>query len=278
MADHRPKIPIDTRRTILREAGNKCANPGCANRVTEIHHIKEWHIYHSHDAEHMIAICPSCHGGVDRGGLTIDDETLYRWKTIRRTEASTRGHIYIEPGDLAPKLVLGTISVQSETAFVVFELGKYSNLEFCVRGEQILIPRLRVGTNDGPIIDVIDGHVMKKDRDVEFRSRAGKVLVTDAALRSRIPAWALGIAANDPDINLSSQPLLDLEVIGPGLLKVQGVWLSEDFIVIITNQQLSFIYPGLIRPKSMVGAGDGTKSVLKVVGPSILFAAGRLTR
>jgi hypothetical protein len=135
MAERRPKVPMRIRRAILREAGSKCANPGCANQLTELHHIREWHVYRSHDFEHMIAICPSCHDGVDRGNLTIDDETLYRWKQISRAPSPRAAHIYVEPGDLLPKLVLGTISVQSATDFIVFDLGKHSNLRGFHRGQ-----------------------------------------------------------------------------------------------------------------------------------------------
>ena len=260
------------RRAILREAGGKCANPGCANQLTELHHIREWHIYRSHDAEHMIAICPSCHDGVDRGKLIVNDETLYRWKQIRRAPSLPRSHIYVEPSELLPKLVLGTISVQSDTDFIVFDLSKQSNLEFCVRGEQIILPRLRIGSDTEPIIDVLDGHVLNRDPAVEFRSRAGQVVVTDSALASRLPVWALKILANDPNIDLTSQPLLELLVLRPGVLKVKGVWVSDDFVVVISEERLSFVHPGLVRPLSMIGDGGGTESVLKFTGPSILVS------
>jgi hypothetical protein len=84
--------------------------PGCPNQLVEIHHIHEWHVYQTHDASHMIAICPSCHDAVDRGSLQISDDELYRWKGIDRKEALSTGHIFIEPGE-APRLLLGSLVV-----------------------------------------------------------------------------------------------------------------------------------------------------------------------
>jgi hypothetical protein len=61
MAEHRPAIKRGIRKRLLREAGGKCANPGCMNVRAQIHHIMEWYIYGTHDPNHMIAVCPTCH-------------------------------------------------------------------------------------------------------------------------------------------------------------------------------------------------------------------------
>lgn len=115
MAESRPNVPRETKRALIREAGGKCANPGCPNRLIELHHIQRWAVYRTHDAEHMIAVCPTCHENVERGSLLISDETLYEWKKIVRRKAAARGHIYVEPGDQA-KLLLGSIAVSGEDA------------------------------------------------------------------------------------------------------------------------------------------------------------------
>lgn len=62
----------------------KCANPRCNNYRTHIYHIKEWSVYKTHDSEHMIAVCLSCHDGIHYRKLKIDDETIYRWKSIKK--------------------------------------------------------------------------------------------------------------------------------------------------------------------------------------------------
>jgi len=274
MAEYRSKIPVGIKRKLILEAGNKCANPGCPNKIIEIHHIKEWHVYKTHDGDHMIAICPSCHDTITRGNLRIDDDTLYRWKTIHR-ELDNSAHIYLEPGENLPKIIVGTISVESETNFIVFELNEYNDLEFCIRGSTILLPRLRIGSDKESLIDVIDGHVISKNNRIDFDYRPGKIQVKDTSLEDRIPDWAHKIIEADPGIDISEQSLLDIEAVEPGILSIKGVWINNDFLVLVNDRQLSFIYPGLIRPLTIIGEGDGTKSVLHVTGPSVLFAIGR---
>lgn len=143
---------------------------------------------------------------------------------------------------------------------MVFELSENNNLEFCLKRDSILLPKLRIGTGDRLLIDVVDGHVLQQDLQIMLDYRPGKVRVDDSSLHEHIPKWALPIVASDSGINLGNQPLLDLEAISPGILRVQGVWVSQDFI-----------YPGLIRPLTFIGEGDGTKSVLFLASSAILF-------
>src|SRR5438270_731527 len=129
MAQHRPKVPAETKRALVEEAGGKCANPGCANRLTELHHIKKWAIYETHDAGHMIALCPACHDQVERGPLRISDEDLYRWKTIERGQPIA-DFIYIEPPatQKEPILQLGSVQLVTKEAGSWFTLAPTQHL------------------------------------------------------------------------------------------------------------------------------------------------------
>jgi HNH endonuclease len=123
MAQHRPNLPPATKEALRAQAGGKCANPGCPAKRTQLHHIRERAIYQSHDKEHLIAVCPSCHDAIHHGVLPIDDETVYRSKSITRVEKAARGHLYVEPSREA-KLVLGSIAVTGDAGLVVFELSE----------------------------------------------------------------------------------------------------------------------------------------------------------
>ena len=89
MAEHRPEVSKQLKTQLRREAGEKCANPGCSATRTHLHHIREWAVYRTHDGAHMIAVCPTCHDAIHHGQLPISDETLYAWKRIPRDEASS---------------------------------------------------------------------------------------------------------------------------------------------------------------------------------------------
>jgi hypothetical protein len=79
VATRQRKVPKSLKAQLIKQAGDKCANPGCSNWRVHLHHIQHWAVYKTHDGKHMIAICPSCHDAVHTSG--IDDEMLYRWKT-----------------------------------------------------------------------------------------------------------------------------------------------------------------------------------------------------
>ncbi len=108
MAKTRIKLKPSEKLAIVREAGNKCANPGCSNWRTHIHHIKHWAVYASNDQSILIAVCPSCHDAIHHGQLNISDETLYTWKGIERESVPKATHIYVEPSENI-KLLTGTI-------------------------------------------------------------------------------------------------------------------------------------------------------------------------
>jgi hypothetical protein len=121
VAAHRPSVPEATKLALRDQAGGKCANPGCATVRTHFHHIREWAVYQSHDGENMIAVCPTCHDAIHHGAVKIDDDTLYRWKTITRTAQAQRGRLYVEPARQA-KLLLGSVCVTGDAGLLVFQL------------------------------------------------------------------------------------------------------------------------------------------------------------
>src|SRR5437870_10166428 len=97
MAKERTKVPSRLKQELRDEAGGKCANPGCSARRVHFHHIREWHVYETHDGVHMVAVCPTCHDAITHGEIEITDETIYRWKGIKRTSQAIRSEIYVEP-------------------------------------------------------------------------------------------------------------------------------------------------------------------------------------
>ncbi|MCZ2108872.1 MAG: HNH endonuclease [Dehalococcoidia bacterium] len=96
MATHRPDVPNQLKKRLRATAGGKCANPGCSALRTHLHHIREWAAYAAHDESQMIAVCPACHDAVHHGSLTISDDTLFRWKHLRRPASALR--TLFEPG------------------------------------------------------------------------------------------------------------------------------------------------------------------------------------
>jgi hypothetical protein len=274
----RPKVPPETKELLRAAAGYKCANPGCPNRLVELHHIREWAVYRTHDKEHMIAICPTCHAHVDRGSLTIDEPTIRSWKAIRR-ESSTLGHVYVEPGGRC-RVRLGSIDMVSADSrpdpVVVFRLSPNNEAGFRVADREILQLNLRLADTQGrDLVRVVDGHLRHApDPPVTYESRPGRHRITAPATPDYLPAWVLERYTRDqrndsPHLLVEGGRFtaLDIEVLDRGLVQVQGVWVEGDRAVVAGPAMLSLHLPscgGFIHCGSYPGPGS---AIFEFQGP-----------
>ena len=269
MAQKRKKIKPVVKKQIVEEAGNKCANPGCTNWRVHIHHIKHWAIYESNDKKILIAVCPTCHDAIHHGRIEIPDETLYAWKHIKRTKIPKLSYLYVEPGEEI-KLLTGTIAVSTTNQeAMVFQLSHNNSLKFKILDGDIMMLNLKLAdTNGKEVLRVVENYVRTKpSSDIEFLQIPGHIKVTAPANENFIPSEVLKqMQTQEKDYGATgSVTVLDLEVLKPGLVSVQGLWVENNKAVIITKERLSFITPGREQPISMIGAGEDT--VLKYSGP-----------
>jgi HNH endonuclease len=276
VAAERTKVPPALKKQLVRQAGGKCANPGCSAYRTHIHHIQRWSGYETHDGEHMIAVCPTCHDAIHDGPLVIDDETVRRWKSIERTETK-RDHVYVEPAS-EPKLLLGTLAFMGENeGLTVFKLAASSELSFRLADGDIMLLNLSVSSMAGrEIVRVVEGHVRHAaEEPVRYERVQGHVRLTAPLTSEFMPSWAVKqLRRQEPRYASDGRlTLLDLEVLEPGLVRVQGLW-RKDYrnLIAVTPSQLSFLQPGRLLPISLVG--EGVDSVLHYVGPFTSAAIG----
>lgn len=277
MAKYRKHILPNIKEELVKEAGMKCANPGCSNYRTHIHHIKEWAVYGTHDEKHMIAICPTCHDAVHHGELKIDDDTLYNWKKTSRNQ-SNRDQLFIEPGEKS-KLLLGTIAVTGNSGISVFEFSPNNKLSFkLVDGDIFLINMSVTSSNGKELFKVTENHVKYDIKPpLEFKRRPGKVCITaPGVLTEYMPIWAVPqIVKVEPQFfNNGRFKIIDIEILKPGLVKVEGFWLNGLSAVCITKNHLSFLQYGQKQPLSLCGSGED--SLLVYDGPigTSLFKLG----
>jgi hypothetical protein len=265
------------RERLVQEAGGKCANPGCALRLLEIHHIREWAIYQSHDEKHMIALCASCHDVVTRGELRLDDETLYRWKNLIRGPGQSSGHLYVEPGG-RPTLLIGSITAQGDSELVIFNLRSEQELFFRVRDLVIMhLSATVVDVRGNLLLKVVDNHVFDHSGGLlNIVQRPGKIRVTAPVDTKLLPLWALEqVRVQEPFFPSGGVlTLLDLEVLEPNLVRVQGLWMHRREGILITDSYLAFLNMHSERPGIIMGAGVDT--VLNCTGPitETLFSMG----
>jgi hypothetical protein len=271
MARPRKKVSPKLKTALIAEAGGKCANPGCQNRRTQLHHIREWHVWETHDRAHMIALCPSCHDAAHHGELLITDDELYRWKDIaRKPSDDIRDHYYVEPGEPS-ELVLGNVGIISHTGFRAFDLSPSNQLGFRVVGGDIMRVNLTITTLAGQeALRVVDGdvkHIVQED--ISYQSRRGRILVTTPTAPSFLPSWVpdqLHAAGTQPALAPDGRlVLLDMRVERPGEVHVLGIWADAANAVVATPEgvflvtprawsgvsDLSFAYDGPITPTAL---------------------------
>lgn len=272
MAQHRPNVPPALKRQLVHEAGGKCANPGCPNARVHLHHIREWAVYETHDGAHMIALCPACHDTVHHGDLRIEDPTLYRWKSIERA-LSHRDQIFVEPGR-APKLLLGTVAVAGDSGLVVLELSARNRLSFRLEDGDVFLVDVAIASASGvEVLRIVGNHVkVAIHEDVDFRRRPGKIRVTVPNTPEYVAAdYAELIRQRYPEMFPDDRAvMLDLEVLAPGLVKVQGIWLEGHRGLVATPDTLILNASGILLP--IVGAGES--SVIYYRGSATLALFG----
>lgn len=274
-AERRPDVPPATKLLLRDEAGGKCANPGCSNVITENHHIKQWHVYKAHDSDHMIAICGACHNAVHRGDLHITDDDLYRWKEVQPGTPS-RAHLYVTPG-APPRLFMGAFVLPGDSGLIVFEFSPRLGLSFGVHDGEIMLLNLKLSNQEGELlIDVAEGHVRKHDPTVEMRQRPGRVQVPIKLTSGLLPDWLINpMLVNDPLFGIHELNLLDLEVMEPALVRVEGIWMDTDGAVVITRDGVSFI--DRAPPRCVTMRGGGMDTVIQYVGPVARSLFNRLS-
>jgi hypothetical protein len=266
MVKLRKAVSKHVKDALIREAGMKCANPGCANHRTHFHHIKEWAVYETSDQKHMIAICPTCHDAVHYGTLAINNDTLYQWKKIQHT-STNRAHIYIEPS-ISSKLLLGSIAVTGDSGLTVFELSPSNKLSFRLIDGDIFLVNLKITTVSGKeVVRVVDNHVRHTDEDiVSFNQRPGKIRITAFETAEFLKTWAIvSLRVQEPNYSIDGQLiLLDIEVLEPGLVRIQGIWTEDKHAIVITLDRIAFISPKRQQPLSI--CGEGANTVLNYTG------------
>lgn len=265
MAHSRPSVSPMIKAQLVEQAGGKCVNPGCSNVLVEFHHIREWHVYKTHDVDHMVAVCGACHDSVNRGRLQISDDDVYAWKGVTRG-AERVGHVFIEPAGRPPLLLMGSFALQGEAGLIVFDFADEHRLSFAVSDGDILLLNLRVASFDAEtLIDVVDGYVRRRSERIEITSRPGHIKVSAGMQSEFVPAWLRAkLLDYDPMFGIEGMPLIEIKVVRPGVVRVNGIWCSKDHAVIGTNR----VFSSVARfGNPLVIVGEGEETVLNYTGP-----------
>jgi SEC-C motif len=226
----------------------------------------------------MIAVCPTCHDAIHNGPLVIDDDTLYRWKAVDRDGAAARrDHIYVEPATNS-FLLLGSLAITRQEGVIVFDFSQRSRLSFELVDDDVMLIDLAVRDASGrEVLRAVKGHV-RHDAvpPLSYERVPGHVRVTAPATTTFLPEWvAASLRFIEPNFVRDGRiALLDIQVLEPGYVRVQGLWPDNDTAVVITERLLTFLRRDGSGPISLAGGGKDT--VLHYAGPitTALFTFG----
>jgi hypothetical protein len=243
-------VRADVKRALIEEAGGKCANPGCAERLLELHHIEQWHVYHTHNPDEMIALCPTCHRHAHRGEIRLTDDLIREWKKIQRIR-SNRSHLYVEPSANS-RLLLATFyftdARSHATGISIFDMSMGNRLAFRVVDGDILLVNLRISGLEGrEIARFVDGHIRFDEKAVRYETRKGRHRFTTPTKGGLIPAWIIEQykSQSGPEklFDGDETTILDTEVVRPGLVQVRGIWVEAERALVVGDDYLSIWQP-----------------------------------
>lgn len=265
MAKVARSIPRKTREKLIFDAGGMCANPGCNNTRLQIHHIKYWAIYKTHDEKHMIAVCPTCHDACHFGQLKITDEQLYQWKNIAKNEEHVEANIFV-PSSSNTLISAGTIGFRqlTERKTIVFDLSNENKLEFSLKDEYLEVSTTLIDRNNCTVLKVTNNKLKAYvNNDIHLEQIQGRFRVTVPVDKFYLPATALLLMRNiEPDYGVNDRLIaIDLQVIKPGHIRIQGFWPNGNDAIVITEKALYFCRSEYLdhadaKPFPIVGSGD----------------------
>ena len=258
MSIQRLKVPAGIKRTLIEEAGGRCINPGCPSARVHLHHISDWATYETHDAKHMIAICPTCHDAVHHGALIIDDETLYRWKTEGKGPRKA-DLLFVEPGK-NPLIKLGRTAITGlgSQGLVVLAPSPNCHLSYTVEDGEIVLVSCKLADSAGtPIIGLADNRIriIHPSDDFNYARVPGHFQLTGPP-RALLDGWMIdGVRTRLPNFGDGPEVVLEAEVVAAGEIAIRGIWRDGDRVLVVRDE-------GWVIPRSATAAmlmtGSGT--------------------
>jgi hypothetical protein len=173
--------------------------------------------------------------------------------------------LYVEPAT-PTKLLLGSISISAVDKAIIFELSPAHMLRFEIADSDILLLDLHLGRLDGQeLVRVVKGHVRPaEDSGGTVTQIPGHIRLELPGDSGFLPDWFLPkMRAHDPTFAVNGRIVaLDLHVVAPGCVRVQGVWPLPDKAIAVTMSMLSFLRAAA-PPVTFVGQGEASMLLWK---------------
>jgi hypothetical protein len=207
----------------------------------------------------MIAVCPSCHDAIHYGKLRISDEDLYTWKNLSRPKRPDVAHVSVDPAGKLD-LVLGSISLSSANSEqMIFSLANGSFLKIRLLDREWLQVSTRLMSTAGvEVLRVIENNVrVNRAEGVDFDFRPGMARIEVPNTVDYLPRWVIEQVRHRYTTFGANERLtaLEIKVVGPGRVSLQGFWASPEGVVVAYRDGLNFCSPSRELPSTLLGEG-----------------------
>jgi hypothetical protein len=163
------------------------------------------------------------------------------------------------------RVLTGSMCVTTDTEAAVFKLSNSNKFTFKVSGDgDLFIDNCTIKDLSGAyLVSAFDNYFkIKRDKVITVDQRTGKIRVTVLDANRYLPAWTLKIMWRAlPDfVHNNRTTVFDLEVIRPGVVRLQGVFVADDAVLAITGEKIYVLRPELNGPVAFVGQGESTRN------------------
>jgi hypothetical protein len=163
---------------------------------------------------------------------------------------------------------------------IVFDLPNKNRLVLKVIDEDILSLDASICLSNEENIFKMTNNVIKykKNDGIEVRRRTGKFqLILSGEALKMIPNWIINqhLLSGSDYFATSEYKLIDIEVIEPGLVKIQGIWMDQETAIVVSPTNLSFINKNAFGTMHLVG--KGLQTVILSSAPALFAMAAQYT-
>lgn len=228
--------------------------------MLELHHIREWAVYQTHDLQHMIALCPTCHEQVHRGQLRISDSELYAWKQqLRRSDGHSHTALYVAPST-DRKLYFGFVGVVVTDRKSILQIASGNSVTVEFRDDDLLLVDVTLTSRGGTRLVRLTNGTFSTERvsDVRFLTRTGLVELTAPDTSPIVPRWVLNRLRTVPGHSFGNRVVLfRATVIAPGRVLLEGLWAMHDRAIVATADAIFWVSRTHSEPIMFFSSGHG---------------------
>uniref|UniRef100_F4C2D6 HNH endonuclease n=1 Tax=Sphingobacterium sp. (strain 21) TaxID=743722 RepID=F4C2D6_SPHS2 len=139
-------IPAAVNRKISERDQFKCA--WCGNRITERHHIEEYHLGGKHTVDNLILLCPICHTMIHKGQISALD--LVDRRSLRANVSRSQSRFDFDLNGVDPTFLIG--GGEFTSCPIILKCGEQSFLSYKQGDDAELLISCRFYDKSGELI------------------------------------------------------------------------------------------------------------------------------